>query len=66
MLSAEKVYTMLGNQNLWETAGQCHRLLADVVELIAIRNLDGAFARFLHKSVRKKFRELVRNARGES
>jgi hypothetical protein len=36
---------------------------ADVVELIAIHRLDGSFARFLHKSVRKEFRELVRRAR---
>ena len=43
-----------------------HKDLADVVELIAIRNLDGSFTRFLHKSVRKTFRELVKNARGES
>lgn len=40
-----------------------HRDFADVVELIAIRNLDGSFARFLHRSVRSTFRELVRNAR---
>ena len=32
---------------------------ADVVELIAIRNLDSSFARFLHKSLRPTFRELV-------
>ena len=43
-----------------------HKDLADVVELIAVRNLDSSFARFLHKSVRKTFRELVRNARGQS
>ncbi|MEZ6126997.1 MAG: hypothetical protein R3C49_28095 [Planctomycetaceae bacterium] len=43
-----------------------HKDLADVVELIAIRHLDSSFARFLHKSVRKTFRELVRNARGQS
>ena len=41
-----------------------HKDLADVVELIAIRNLDSSFARHLHKSVRKPFRELVKNARG--
>ena len=39
-----------------------HKDFADVVELIAIRNLDGSFARFLHKSLRPTFRELVRNA----
>ena len=42
-----------------------HGDLADVVELIAIRNLDISFARHLHKSVRKDFRELVRNSRGQ-
>lgn len=42
-----------------------HKDLADVVELIAIRELDNSFARFLHKSVRKTFRELVKYARGE-
>ncbi|MEZ6056610.1 MAG: hypothetical protein R3C01_07885 [Planctomycetaceae bacterium] len=41
-----------------------HKDLADVVELIILRNLDSSFARFLHKSVRQTFRELVRNARG--
>jgi len=40
-----------------------HKDFADVVELIAIRDLDGTFARFLHKSLRPTFRELVRNAR---
>ena len=39
-----------------------HKDFADVVELIVIRNLDGSFARFLHKSIRSTFRELVRNA----
>lgn len=42
-----------------------HKDLADVVELIAIRKLDGTFARFLHKSVRQTFRELVRNSQGQ-
>jgi hypothetical protein len=39
-----------------------HKDFADVVELIAIHRLDGSFARFLHKSVRKEFRELARRA----
>lgn len=39
-----------------------HKDFADVVELIAIRELNGTFARFLHKSLRPAFRELVRNA----
>jgi hypothetical protein len=42
-----------------------HKDFADVVELISIRNLDSSFARYLHKSVRKTFRELVRNSRGQ-
>jgi hypothetical protein len=43
-----------------------HKDFADVVELIAIRHLDGSFARHLHKSVRSTFRKLVRNAQGDS
>jgi hypothetical protein len=42
-----------------------HKDFADVVELIAIHHLDGSFARFLHKSVRKEFRELVRRVGGQ-
>ena len=38
---------------------------ADVVELIAIRELDGSFCHYLHKSVRNTFRELVRRAQGD-
>jgi hypothetical protein len=41
-----------------------HKDFADVVELIAIHRLDKSFARFLHKSVRPEFRELVRHANG--
>jgi hypothetical protein len=33
---------------------------ADVLELIAVHRLDGSFARLLHKSVRKEFRQLHR------
>jgi len=47
-----------GTSNLRRT----HKDFADVVELIAIRKLDGSFARFLHKSLRPTFRDLVRNA----
>jgi hypothetical protein len=43
-----------------------HKDLADVVELIALRKLDSSFARFLHRSVRVTFRELVRNSRGHA
>lgn len=48
------------------TARRTHKDLADVVELIAIRNLNSSFARYLHKSVRETFRELVRNSQGLS
>ena len=47
-----------GSSNLRRT----HKDFADVVELIAIRDLYGAFARYLRKSLRSTFRELVRNA----
>lgn len=47
-----------GMSNLRRT----HKDFADVVELIAARSLDGSFSRFLHKSLRVTFRELVRNA----
>ena len=43
-----------------------HKDFADVVELIAIRKLDSSFARFLHKSLRKTFKELVRSAQSDS
>jgi hypothetical protein len=39
-----------------------HKDFADVVELIAIRELDGTFGRFLHPSVRDTFRQLRRHA----
>jgi hypothetical protein len=41
-----------------------HRDLADVVELIAIHQLDRSFAPHLHKSVRPAFRKLVQQSRG--
>jgi hypothetical protein len=47
-----------GMSNLRRT----HKDFADVVELIAARKLDGSFARFLHKSLRPTFRELVCHA----
>lgn len=28
MQTAEKIYAMLGNENLWQAAAQCHRILA--------------------------------------
>ncbi len=45
-----------GSANIRRT----HKDFADVVELIAVRHLDGSFSRHLHKSLRKTFRELVR------
>lgn len=45
-----------------ENVRRMHKDFADVVELIAIRKLDGTFARFLHSSVREIYRRLVRNA----
>ena len=29
MPTAEKVYTMLGNENLWQAAIYCHQVLAE-------------------------------------
>lgn len=49
-----------------ENVRRMHKDFADVVELIAIRKLDGTFAKHLHKSVRDIYRKLVRNAQGES
>jgi len=43
-----------------------HKNFADVVELIAIRNLDSSFARFLHTSLQKTFKDLVHSAQSES
>lgn len=40
-----------------------HRDLADVVELIAVNRLDKTFARFLHKSLRATYKQLVDQAR---
>lgn len=48
-----------GSANLRRT----HKDFADVVELIAHCNLDSSFAGYLHKSVRKTYKDLVRNAR---
>jgi hypothetical protein len=42
-----------------------HRDFADVVELIVVHDLRRDFARHLHKSLRKEFRNLVLRARGE-
>jgi hypothetical protein len=47
-----------GQSNLRRT----HKDFADVVELIAVRKLDGSFARFLHPTLRQTYRELVHHA----
>jgi hypothetical protein len=57
-LIQSKLVCGLGNSRL------THKDFADVVELIAVHHLDGSFARFLHNSVRRAFRQLVRRASG--
>jgi hypothetical protein len=42
-----------------------HKDFADVVELIAANKLNSSFARYLHKSLRSTYRELVRRSRGK-
>jgi len=42
-----------------------HKDFADVVELIAVRKLDGRFASLLHKSLRKTFRDLVKRVQSD-
>jgi hypothetical protein len=41
-----------------------HRDFADVVELIIQNRLNSSFARYLHRSLRATYRELVRRSRG--
>jgi hypothetical protein len=48
-----------GQGNLRRT----HKDFADVIELVAVNNLNSSFARYLHKSLRATFRELVQRAR---
>jgi hypothetical protein len=49
-----------GQGNLRRT----HKDFADVVELVIHNRLRSDFAQFLHKSVRKTYRQLVRQSRG--
>jgi hypothetical protein len=42
-----------------------HKDFADVVELIVVNKLNSSFARFLHKSIRATYRELVQRSRGK-
>lgn len=46
-------------------ARRMHKDFADVVELIAMHDLNSSFARKLHKSVQPSFKQLLNNARGE-
>lgn len=48
-----------GEGNLRRT----HKDFADVVELILVNDLHSSFARYIHKSLRATFRELVHRAR---
>jgi hypothetical protein len=43
-----------------------HKDFADVVELIIHHRLNSSFARFLHRSLRTTYRELVRKSRGKA
>ena len=38
----------------------------DVMELIVQNRLNSSFARFLHKSLRSTYRELILNSRGKA
>jgi hypothetical protein len=42
-----------------------YKNFADVVELIIVNRLNSAFARYLHKSIRPTYRDLVRRSRGK-
>ena len=42
-----------------------HKDFANVVELIAIRQLDSSFARHLHPSVRPAFRNLMQRVKND-
>jgi hypothetical protein len=55
-----KIACGLGNMR------RTHKDFADVIELIAVNKLNSSFARFLHKSLRTTYRELVRNSRGKA
>jgi len=67
MIPTQKVYTMLEMKLAFGMGSlrQTHKDFADVVELIANRDLDSSFARYLHKSLRPTFRELVHRVRDD-
>ncbi|MFN6139536.1 MAG: hypothetical protein ACK480_13690 [Planctomycetota bacterium] len=65
MITAQRAYSRLIEMKLASGLGsmrRTHKDFADVVELIAIRRLDGSFAKYLHPSLRPTFSELVRCA----
>lgn len=43
---------------------RAYKDFADVIELIAANRLSSSFARYLHKSLRPTYRDLVIRARG--
>ncbi len=43
-----------------------HKDFADVIELIVHNRLNSSFARYLRKSLRQAYRQLVRRSRGET
>ena len=43
-----------------------HKDFADVIELILQNRFNSSFARYLHKSLRQAYRQLVRRSRGET
>jgi hypothetical protein len=59
-LIESKIACGLGNMR------RTHKDFADVIELIVHNRLNSSFARFLHKSLRATYRELVRRSRGEA
>lgn len=59
-LIESKIACGLGNPR------RTHKDFADVVELILHNRLNSAFARFLHKSLRATYREIVRKSRGKA
>jgi hypothetical protein len=42
-----------------------HKDFADVIELVLQNRLNSSIARYLHKSLRQAYRQLVRRSRGE-
>jgi hypothetical protein len=59
-LIESKIACGLGNPR------RTYKDFADVVELIVHNRLNSSFARFLHKSLRATYREIVRKSRGKA